>query len=481
MWFALGVLLAAWVILVAWQVAEHVRLERAERAALTDRGKYFCNTLGLLMRVQRRFGSVLTKDRLESALKELVSDGEIQSVQLLNKMGEEVASAGAPIDAQMRGELRDGAHWGDVSVILENLVDLGTNVTQDLEHANPTLVMTRDELFPTNPPPPVDGVSSASSSNAVRRPFPWRRRGANGRPEGMTQTEYDSLIKKKGVHSFIIAMSNQSLRARTRDDFWLRSLIVVLATVSMMGLGMAWRNLDRSSELQIRLVRASEANSHLKQMNLAAAGLAHETRNPLNIIRGLAQMIARQEDASPGIRQQCRAMIDETDRVTAQLNEFINYSRPRDIRYAEVSLRSVVAEVARTLGCDLEEKSVQFHGLEDDIVIKADEALIRQALFNLVMNAIQAVEPNGEIRVAASRSGGSEALLEIRDNGPGVPPDQRDEIFKPYFTTNKKGTGLGLAVVHQIVLAHGWEVSYVPNEPRGAVFRISHLKLASPG
>jgi signal transduction histidine kinase len=386
----------------------------------------------------------------------------------------------------MRSELRDGAGWGETNVILENLVDLGTNVTQDLERNNPTLVIPREEfrsMLPTNPPPPppdLQTTNMAGQTNNARRPFPWRRPGRNGRPEGMSQAEYDSLIQRKGAHSFIIVMSNQTLRTRSRQDFWLRSLIVVLASVSMMGLGLAWRNLDRNSELQIRLVRASEANSHLKQMNLAAAGLAHETRNPLNIIRGLAQMIARQEDASSGIRQQCRAMIDETDRVTAQLNEFMQYSRPRDIRYAEVSLKSVVAEVARTLGGDLEEKSILLRGLEEDVVVKADEALIRQALFNLVINAIQAVEPKGEIQVTAFGTGGMEAALEIRDNGPGVPPEQRGEIFKPYFTTHKKGTGLGLAVVHQIVLAHGWEISYLPNELRGAIFRISHLKLASP-
>ena len=75
-------------------------------------------------------------------------------------------------------------------------------------------------------------------------------------------------------------------------------------------------------------VRASELTTHLKEMNLAAAGLAHETRNPLNIIRGLAQMISKQTDAPTEIREKSRAIVDEADKVTVQLNEFINYSRP---------------------------------------------------------------------------------------------------------------------------------------------------------
>ena len=102
----------------------------------------------------------------------------------------------------------------------------------------------------------------------------------------------------------------------------------------MAGYGLAWRSLDKTSELQLRLVRASELNLHLKELNLAAAGLAHETRNPLNIIRGLAQLISKQQNASPEIQAKSREIINETDRVTAQLNEFINYSRPREVRRA---------------------------------------------------------------------------------------------------------------------------------------------------
>jgi len=242
---------------------------------------------------------------------------------------------------------------------------------------------------------------------------------------------------------------------------------------------LAWRNLVTAADLQIRLVRASELNSHLKEMNLAAAGLAHETRNPLNIIRGLAHMISRQPGAPAEMSQKSREIINEADKVAAQLNEFINYSRPREVRRARLALASVINEVVRTLGYDLEEKKVTLQVKGDVLSIEADEQLLRQALFNLLLNAIQAVGAGGEIQVLSERSGASEAVLEIRDNGPGVPAEHRAEIFKPYFTTQKTGTGLGLAVVQQIVLAHGWEIECLSNHPRGAVFRISHLKLVA--
>jgi signal transduction histidine kinase len=295
----------------------------------------------------------------------------------------------------------------------------------------------------------------------------------------MSEEEYKAILDKQGVHSLLLVMSTQPVTAASNQDLWLRSIIGVLATVSVLGSGLAWRTLASSSDLQIRLVRASQLNLHLKEMNLAAAGLAHETRNPLNIIRGLAQMISKQDDASPEIRKKTCDIINEADRVTAQLNEFINYSRPREVRRSRVNLGQVIYEIVRTLNFDIEEKRIHLHVLDHQLVIEADERSFRQALFNLILNAIQAVGKDGEIQIIAEKDKTNEVVLEIRDNGPGVPPERRSEIFKPYFTTNEKGTGLGLAVVQQITLAHGWDVGCFPNQPRGAIFRLSHLKALS--
>jgi signal transduction histidine kinase len=273
-------------------------------------------------------------------------------------------------------------------------------------------------------------------------------------------------------------MSTDPVHEAARADFWLRFFIGLLGTAGVAGYALAWKSLIQTSELEVRLVRASEMNLHLKEMNLAAAGLAHETRNPLNIIRGLAQMISKQQDASTEIRAKTGEIIDETDRVTAQLNEFINYSRPREVRRAPTDLGAVVAEVARTLNFDIEEKKIQLQIVMEPLTIEADEQLLRQALFNLVLNAVQAVPLKGEIRIRASKRNNEEAFIEISDNGPGVPQVNRAEIFKPYFTTHAEGTGLGLSVVQQIVQAHGWDIACLPNDPAGALFRIAHIKLS---
>jgi signal transduction histidine kinase len=294
----------------------------------------------------------------------------------------------------------------------------------------------------------------------------------------LSEPEFKALAAKRELHGLVLAMSTENYRVICTRDWWLRGIIAFFAGVSALGAGLAWRNTAKTAELQIRLVRASEQNSHLKELNLAAAGLAHETRNPLNIIRGLAQMTSRLPDASPEVREKAKTIVDETDKVTAQLTEFINYSKPREVRRAKVVLTGAANEIVRTLGHDLEEKQLAVEVTGEPLAIEADEQLLRQVLFNLLLNAIQAAGANGKIQIIVSRTGES-AVLELRDDGPGVPPENRREIFKPYFTTHQKGTGLGLAVVQQIVHAHGWDIACLPNEPRGAIFRISHLKIAA--
>jgi signal transduction histidine kinase len=504
-----ALLVLAWVLVLGWQIGEHLRVRQRTRAELINRTKDISSTVGIVLRSQRRFG-VISKERLESALTGLVRPGELNAVALLNAAGEVVASAGTNADLQPRGAVRPAELWESETVTLVNLVDLGTNVTRDLEGTNPPVILGRD-AFPRpgdtnhpppagrfNPPPPPTNaageVMSRPESDDGERRAPrdsdgerrsrgggdGERRWRFGRPPWISENEFKSMIERQGVHSFLIVMSTQPVRSALNQDLWLRLTILGLTTLSVFGLAMAWRNLAKTSELQIRLVRASELNSHLKELNLAAAGLAHETRNPLNIVRGLAQMISKEADLPGEIRQRSRDIVNEADRVTAQLNEFINYSRPREVRRAVVPLGTVIDEVIRALNVDLEEKQLAVVARDTQIKIEADEQLLRQALFNLVLNAVQALAPGGEIQIVATRNG-SEAALEVSDNGPGVPPERRAEIFKPYFTTNEKGTGLGLAVVQQIVLAHGWEIECRANEPRGARFRLTHLKLAANG
>ncbi len=518
-----GLLLGVWVLVVAWQAEEHVRVRESAMAALRKRSEAIANTLGAVVRGLQFRGAVF-RDRLEPVLGELVAGytngaaaGEVISIALLNAAGESVASAGRPIDLEQKDILQVGEHWGLRSMTRVYSVEGAfLNPEGNTNSQAPLILEPRTNSmrggprnFPRREPRPgemgTSNVLSAATTNSLntnaaagqagppppeggfmpppgeppgppregelrpRRPF-WAR--------DLNDKQYQDMVASRELHGLVLTLSTQSLQAVILDDLWLRFIIIFFAGISAVGAGLVWRNLSKTAQLQIRLVRASEMNSHLREMNLAAAGLAHETRNPLNIIRGMAQMISKQTGTPPETREKTRAIVDETDKVTAQLNEFINFSRPREVRRSKIALNSAVNEVVRTLTHDIEEKKLHVATGGEPVAIEADDQLLRQVLFNLLINAIQAVDAGGQIQISAQHVSAAEASLEIRDDGPGVPPERRQEIFKPYFTTNQKGTGLGLAVVQQIILAHGWEIECLANEPKGAIFRITHLKLA---
>jgi len=507
-----GLLFLVWVLVAGWQVEQHYRVQEAAKTGLINRSKEIANTLSAVIRAMRFRGSVF-QDKLEPVLNELVygstnqlvKSSELISVALLNTTNGIVVSAGEPIDFSHTDILQEGdqadtlyeGNWAGQVVTFVNPIEGVVLPPPPRDFTNGLRGAERDFPRPDDghlPPPPDLSAASDSAMHETNSlslagvvsppagPAPGPRSRGNGRPpwlRWMDETAYKALIQTRELHGLVLAMSTEKYRATNEADLWLRYIIAFFAGISAIGVGLAWRLISKTSELQIRLIRASELNSHLREMNLAAAGLAHETRNPLNIIRGMAQMLSKEPDATPGIHEKSLAIVNETDKVTAQLNEFINYSRPREIRRARLSLASAISEVVRTLGFDIEEKKLTVEAAGDPLFIEADEQLLRQVLFNLLMNAVQAVGAGGRIQVITRKSGAAEAVLEIRDDGPGVPLENRQEIFKPYFTTNQKGTGLGLAVVQQIVLAHGWEITCLSHEPRGAIFRISHLKLAA--
>lgn len=503
---SLGVYVALLIVAVGvcgWQWQEHQRVQRNASQALINRGRDITSTLGVVVGAQRRFGVFLAKDRIESALQGLIHPGELESIAILSATGETIASAGRPVELTPEMLTARGVYWRENELTLMNLMDLGTGGSTE-EGALPAALVVSD---PRLTDPRMSKEMRQKINRAKNLPRENRPAGAPGdgsptaevtppggagttaagtarfpysRPAWMDREEYNSLIKKQGVHSLMISLSTDDMRRSVRDDWLLRSLVSLLACGVALVSGLAWRNISRTSELQIRLVKASEMNSHLSQMNFAAAGLAHETRNPLNLIRGLAQMITLHANDAPKLREHAATIVEEADRVTVQLNEFINYSKPREAHFGPVEVSRLVADVGRTLLPDIEDKRVDFQPPTAPLTVQADEQLLRQALFNLLLNALQAVEPGGRVEVRWVAMGADEAALEVCDDGPGVPEAERASIFKPYVTMRPKGVGLGLAIVQQIVSAHRWEVACLAQEPRGAVFRISHLKTVSP-
>ncbi len=529
-----ALLILLWVAAMSWLYSEHQRARATSRELLLNRARDISDTIGVFIRSQERYGMV-SRQRIESALEGLVEMRELRAVALVSREGEVVASAGDlqllninPEDKrvgdwskQLRGEL-----WmPGMSGLVMNLVDLGREHDDNNDDEKSIVVMSpgemqnnfrdrrerddedhvvdeereivrgdaRRRLNEQQRPalerqPPGDGTIL---NQARRENSPTRLRPPSGeepgredhagsprlrRPRWMPQRQYEDLRQKQGLHGFLLRLDTTDYEAAISRDRFVRSLIGVLITFAILMMAAAWRYFQRSTDLQMHLVRSSEMNIHLREMNLSAAGLAHETRNPLNTVRGLAQVINRENELTPDVRRNSQAIVEEVDRVTVRLNEFIEYSRPRDPKPAPVDPLDLAGEVFRALETDIEDKNIQTELTGDHHTVMADPAQFRQVLFNLLLNAVQAVPDGGQVVCKLQPDGHHKFQLEISDDGPGVEADKRDDIFRPYFTTNEKGTGLGLAVVRQIVLAHQWDIEYHDNQPQGAVFKITGLR-----
>jgi signal transduction histidine kinase len=307
-----------------------------------------------------------------------------------------------------------------------------------------------------------------SSPNDRRAPFP-------GRPPWMSEAEHEELTQKQGVHWFVLAVSKRGLRRMIAVDLTHRVTVCVIALLAVVGLGMAWRGAERTTALGMKLLRASEMNVHLQDMNLAAAGLAHETKNPLNIVRGLAHYIAREPGVGEDTRDKATTITEEVDRVTERLNQFMDYSRPLTVKLVSTDIKHLITDVLRVLDTDMEDKAITCEVTGPGVLVEADEALLRQVIFNLLLNAAQFAPLRGRIEVELQEDGRGRVALEVRDDGPGIPDESREEIYRPYYTTSDNGTGLGLAVVRQIVLAHQWDIEHISRN-HGAAFRVSGIR-----
>ena len=219
---------------------------------------------------------------------------------------------------------------------------------------------------------------------------------------------------------------------------------------------------------------ALQKQIHMKE-NLAAlgelsAGIAHEFKNALATISGYAQMIRSEAKPGTDLHEHGQLILHQTRALTHVVTEFLKFARPLQLADEQVALRPMIDQITAEVAETLPEVSITAAGEFADV--SGDDALLRQAILNLVRNAAQAVSENqgggrviirGEIDHSTTLSG---QRISIADNGPGIPPDATAKIFMPFYTTKVNGTGLGLAVVQKIIVQHGGTVE-ARNQPEG--------------
>jgi signal transduction histidine kinase len=262
-----------------------------------------------------------------------------------------------------------------------------------------------------------------------------------------------------------------------RRSAWSHAFVTGAGGLVCLCLALVWRASIRVLQAQGR-ARLLEAEArHWRELSQAAAGLAHETRNPLGLIRGWTQRLLQDESPHPDRHRHAHAVLEECDRVTARINQFLAFARPCEPVISSVDPQQLVDELAVILQPDLEARRLRLAVAVDGGVarIQADRELLRQALFNLIQNSV-AFSPDGEtVTISVVGESCGSCRLDVADRGPGVPSESVESLFAPYFTTRTTGTGLGLAIVRRIAAAHGWEAAYRPRPGGGAIFSLQGI------
>lgn len=217
-----------------------------------------------------------------------------------------------------------------------------------------------------------------------------------------------------------------------------------------LGTVLTFRDMREIREMEEKL----ERSRRLAALGRMAAGIAHEIRNPLGTLRGFAQYFGGQaQDGSA--KRYAELMIGEVDRLNRTISALLQFAKPREPEFEKVVLGELLTKTAQLLADDFKNHAVAF-GLdvpEEDILLEADPDLFMQVLLNLLQNALAAVEEEGSIVLGARRYNDAVHIW-VRDNGKGMTQEEQARMFDPFFSTRKTGTGLGLAVVHNIVEQH---------------------------
>ena len=215
----------------------------------------------------------------------------------------------------------------------------------------------------------------------------------------------------------------------------------------------------------------AELRRRLESLGEVAAGIAHELRNQLGVIAGYMQLIDKRAD--PSIKTQVQAALREVSLMDSIIADFLSFARPRKLDPLELNLGALVKECAAVAVGTRTDIKLTLDLPPIGPRIRADETMLRQALRNLIQNAIEALGPEPrEVSITVRESEGT-VTISIADTGCGMPPDVSEKIFLPFFTTKEKGTGLGLAIAHGAVTMHRGTITASPHEPSGTVFTIT--------
>ncbi|MGQ9687414.1 MAG: two-component system sensor histidine kinase NtrB [Desulfobaccales bacterium] len=322
------------------------------------------------------------------------------------------------------------------------------------------------QFQPLSPTQPIPGVSAGQGTVAgemrileLAAPFQLEGKTVGTARVGLQTRETDAPISKNRRHIFI----------------WTGVMMTIGLAAMALLVYIQNRHLSRLQAMQERLHQAERLSS----LGKLGAGVAHEIRNPLNAISIAVQRLKREffpadEDRQGEFQHLTQVLREEIGRLNAIVEDFLSLSRsgrldiqPQPVETLFQKTLFLVHEEARTRGIHL-----QAQGADSCPPVPMDLPKMQQVLLNLVKNAIESISGEGGITLAAEPAGRDYIRITVADTGKGISPEEQQRIFDPHYTTKEKGVGLGLAIAHEIIHAHGGNIRVRSEPGQGTTFEI---------
>jgi two-component system sensor histidine kinase PilS (NtrC family) len=317
----------------------------------------------------------------------------------------------------------------------------------------------------------ITGYSHDEIRNRLQDVFGTSIKGFFGHTDKMKERPYrihGQIVKKEGT---VVQLGMTASLLKDEQDV-VRGIILIFQDITKM------------TEMEERVRR----QERLATVGSLAAGIAHEIRNPLGSISGSIQVLQGELHLQGDNKHLMDIVLRETDRLNTIITEFLEYARPQ----AELSATTGSGETSEVLLPDLFNETVMLlknsrdyrdgitikYTVQTDAAVKGDPQRLRQVFWNLLINACQAIQDQGEIIISASpfllNDDETWCRIVIADTGSGIAPENLDKIFDPFFTTKDSagGTGLGLAIAYRIVEDHGGTIEVESQPGRGSAFTI---------
>src|SRR5256886_1302583 len=247
-------------------------------------------------------------------------------------------------------------------------------------------------------------------------------------------------------------------------------LLAAVAAGASVALENAWlsRQLRRS---EVVLERANRLSS----LGMLAAGIAHEIRNPLVAVKTFLDLLPQRLDDRELLSHFRELSLGELRRVTDLIADLLALGKSKTAERRSVELGPTLEPVVRLMESTARKRHIEVAAAFDPRVPPAwaDPDQLKQIIVNLLLNAIETSSAGGHVWLEVQPASAGSVVLEVRDDGPGIPANQLENIFHPFFTTKETGTGLGLALVHQMVVEHGGEITVESTVGRGSAFRVT--------